>query len=157
MEQQGQGAGQQQQRNSGWNQDAKKTSEPRNATPVAAGDGVLVGWLVNYNGASAGISSELRDSRFFVGRQQLRQTDFVVDYEGVSTPHCLVTVVKNEGVFIQDLMSEHGTQVRKVGENGYTRRDEPTKLGHGDWVKLGHYEVMVCLLPFDGAQGGKQR
>lgn len=126
-----------------------QSSEPA----AAAGEGSLVGWLVSYAGDRRGTAIELRSGKFFVGRQRLRGSDLVLADESISTPHCLVNAVAGEGLMIQDLMSERGTAVRKSGSQNFVNCSEPVKLQHGDWLRFGNYEVMVCLIPSQHRNG----
>ena len=66
-------------------------------------------------------------------------------YENVSTPHCLVVVA--EGTFcVQDLMSERGTYLQRLGSGTFAQVSDIVEVHHGDRLKFGDYEVMVCLL-----------
>lgn len=112
----------------------------------SAVDGTLVGWLVNYSTNSKGVAFELRVGRRFIGRQALRNDDLVIQDSAVSTPHSLIHVEKGQ-VVIQDLMSETGTFVKVQNGNEFVRKDASTKLQHGDVLKLGSYELVVCLIP----------
>ena len=135
---------------SGSHQNAGSASAGHQA---AAGDGTLVGWLVSFGGDRRGSAIEIRSGRFFVGRQRLRSTDLILSDETVSTPHCLVNASPGEGLMVQDLMSERGTSVRKSGSPNFTNCGEPVKLQHGDWIRFGNFEVMVCLIPSQGRNG----
>lgn len=121
-----------------------QASDPQAA---AAGEGLLVGWLVNYSGDRRGAAIELRSGRFFVGRQRLRGSDLILSDDSVSTPHCLINASPADGMMVQDLMSERGTAIRKAGSQHFVNCTDPVKLQHGDWLRFGNYEVMVCLIP----------
>ncbi len=126
---------------------ARSTKASR--SPAPAGEtGVLVGWLVNFASDPKGESSELRSGKFFVGRQQLRKHDMVLDRDGVSTPHCMVSVADGQ-MQVQDLMSERGTYIQRSGSDSFDEISDIAEIEHGDRLKIGDYEVMVCLLPSD--------
>jgi len=110
-------------------------------------EGVLVGWLVNYEQDSNGASIEIRAGKYFVARQRLRDGDLVIPDSAISTPHCLVKA--SRGVMhIQDLMSEQGTFIKKKGSNSFVPVKDMVSAEHGDSLKLGaSYEVVVCLVP----------
>ena len=110
-------------------------------------EGDLVGWLIRFREDRRGISTELRSGRFFIGSQKLRSHDIVISDKTVSTPHCIATASSAEGLFVQDLMSEGGTYLRRAGQDKFIPVQNIASVGHGDWLKLGAYEVMVCLLP----------
>lgn len=109
-------------------------------------EGQLVGWLVNYSTNVMGNSFELRIGRRFVGRQMLRQDDLIIQDSAVSTPHALLHV-DGQQVVIQDLMSESGTYVKSQGSLDFIKIEASTRLLHGDILKLGNYELIVCLVP----------
>ncbi len=113
----------------------------------AVGEGSLVGWLVNFAGDRRGTAIELRSGRFFVGRQRLRESDLILNDESISTPHCLINASSGEGLAVQDLMSERGTAIRKSGSPNFVNCGDPVRLQHGDWLRFGNFEVMVCLIP----------
>lgn len=117
--------------------------ENRNQSSV---DGQLVGWLVNFSTNKLGSSFELRIGRRFIGRQSLRNDDLIIQDSAVSTPHALLHV-DSQQVVIQDLMSEAGTFYKSLGSYDYVRAEAATKLKHGDILKLGNYELIVCLVP----------
>ena len=111
------------------------------------GDGGLVGWFVSFDNSPRGTAREVREGRFFLGSERVRGTDLVVVNSSISTPHCLIHASAEKGIRVQDLMSEHGTYLMRQGESAYTRYHEPITVEHGDWVKFGEYEVLVCVMP----------
>lgn len=121
--------------------------EPHVEPPAVESTGELVGWLADFSTDKRGFGIELRAGKFFIGRQSLRPNDLVLDQNGISTPHCMVTASTAAGLHVQDLMSEKGTCYKKVGEREYKPLHQAVLLGHGDWLKLGDYEVMICLVP----------
>lgn len=108
---------------------------------------MLVGWFVNYSTNKKGTSFEIRLGRQFVGRQSLREDDLIIQDSAISTPHCLLQVDTYGNVMLQDLMSENGTFVKKTGESDFVQVDSSIELQHGDRVRLGSYEMVVCLIP----------
>lgn len=112
-------------------------------------DGKLFGWLIAFGNDSNGAASEIRAGRFFIGRQKLRSADMLIPDSSVSTPHCMVTSSSEAGLLVQDLMSEKGTFYKKAGSRSYLQVHHVVELGHGDWLKFGEYEVMVCLVPYE--------
>lgn len=132
----------------GGNDVGARPVESRPRASAAPGDGTLLGWLVNYVQDPKGVGSELRSGQFFVGRQRLRNSDMVIADSSISTPHCLVYAHTQEGFRVQDLMSEQGTYIKRRGSENYVAVGGPTEVKHGDWLRFGAYEVMVCLVPF---------
>jgi len=137
--------------------DYQRKQEPRQSPdanyPVAnypvtnyPATGSLVGWLVSFAEDRKGISHELRDGRFFVGREQLRETDFVINHGTVSTPQCLVVCDPVSGVTIQDLMSEKGTTLIR-GSAALEKSSEQVRLENGDRIRFGEYEMLFVKLP----------
>lgn len=121
---------------------------PSSAEPQAVrGEGKLVGWLVSFGDSAQGVSTEIRAGRFFLGRQRLRGNDFIIPHQSISTPHCMIVAGGTDSLVIQDLMSEGGTQLRRAGESSFSPITNAINVQHGDWVRFGQYEAMVCLLP----------
>ena len=115
--------------------------------PIVGEEGALLGWFVNFDEDSRGIATEIHEGRFIIGQERLRDTDMVIDHPSLSTPHCIISASREKGFRVQDLMSESGTMVRKHNSDKYIQDAGPMPLEHGDWLKLGEYEVMVCLIP----------
>jgi hypothetical protein len=120
----------------------QRRQEPRQLSS----NGSLVGWLVSFVEDGKGKAYELRDGRFFVGKESLRATDFVIDHSSVSTPQCLVVCDSIGGVTIQDLMSERGTTVIR-GSAGLDKNSEQVRLENGDRIRFGDYEMLFVKLP----------
>ena len=127
----------------------KRESKRSNAKAesVVTESGTLVGWFVSYGEDERGVSRELRTGKFFLGGERLRESDLVIEDVGLSTPHCLVRISADDGLQIQDLMSEQGTFLRRANEKTYQRIEEAVAVENGDWLRLGDYEVMICLVP----------
>ena len=119
-------------------------------TPLSKPDfsaaGALVGWFVNYEGNAFGISTEIRDGRFFISKERLKPTDMLIANDTISTPHCVVRASAAEGIKVQDMFSDQGTYVRRAGSDVFYKQSGSFTLEHGDWLRLGEYEVQVCLL-----------
>ena len=120
--------------------------------PTEETEGTLLGWFIHFGQDPRGTSVEVRSGRFFLGRQKLRGSDMVIADSTVSTPHCLITSSAQDGITIQDLMSEQGTFVKRAKSNSYAPVQQVITLEHGDWVRFGQYEVMVCLVPYSAKQ-----
>ena len=119
----------------------------RAADHATQSPGDLVGWFVDYSGNARGSGIEVRSGRFFIGRQKLRNGDMLLSDSSISTPHCMVTSAPGESLHVQDLMSERGTYVKRAGSDVYAPVTNTISLEHGDWLKLGEYEVLVCFVP----------
>jgi len=109
-------------------------------------DADLVGWLISFNNP-AGEGIELRSGRFFVTSDKVKPDDLVLDHSSISVPHCIFKADKGSGFMVQDLMSENGTWIKKAGESDYSELVEATPVDHGDYLKLGDFETLVCLVP----------
>jgi hypothetical protein len=107
--------------------------------------GRLFGWLVSYENQD-GRAIELRAGRFFVTGTSIRGTDLIIEDHSISTPHALMSITEN-GLQLQDLMSERGTFVRPQGEAQYRREDGVIEVQHGDWVRFGDVEFLVTVVP----------
>lgn len=109
-------------------------------------DNKLVGWFVNYSTEASGKCFEIRLGKKFIGRQELRPHDMLIPDSAISTPHCLLNAEEGR-LSLQDLMSEQGTYVKSSGEMDFKRVESTLQLKHGDILKLGSYELIVCLVP----------
>lgn len=129
---------------------AARPQPARAAAPKVEGQsGRLFGWLVSYS-EDDGLASELREGKFFVTSRSLKGNDFVIEDRSVSTPHALVHASVEQGLVVQDLMSERGVFVRRRERGAYERIDEAVTLSHGDWVRFGDVEFLVSLVPYVG-------
>lgn len=125
-------------------------AQSRKSKAVSTTDeGVLVGWFVGFADNPKGEAEELRSGKFFIGRQQLRDDDMVIDKEGISTPHCLIAVDGDGTLRVQDLMSENGTLLQRADGGEFEAIGDVVEIEHGDKLRLGSYEVTICLLPTD--------
>ena len=118
---------------------------------AAPKNGRLFGWFVSYD-TPGGRGIELREGKFFITRSSLKDTDFVLDNASISTPHALVNITAEEGMRLQDLMSDRGVFVRRRGDDTYQREEEIVVLENGDWVRFGDIEFLVTLIPHVGAR-----
>ncbi len=114
-------------------------------------NGRLFGWFVSYD-TPGGRGIELREGKFFITRSSLKDSDFVLDNPSISTPHALVNITVEDGMRLQDLMSERGVFVRRRGDDTYQREEEIVVLENGDWVRFGDVEFLVSLIPHVGVR-----
>lgn len=127
------------------------SSRPAVRPPVINGAdaGRLAGWFVSFSNPT-GVSTELREGKFFVSRSQLKPSDYVVDDPSVSTPHAMVSVTSARSgtgvVHVQDLLSEKGIMFKHYGQGNFQRAQDSVELGHGDVVRFGDVEYLVCLI-----------
>ena len=129
----------------------ERRPEPPKATPSSKPiihEGDLVGWLVDYRDPR-GMGLEIRESQFFVSRERLKATDMVLDDDSISTPHALVRITRQNGVEVQDLMSESGIRIRRRDSNSWQTIEERVKLQHGDRIQFGKVEYLIVLVPVD--------
>lgn len=111
--------------------------------------GRLFGWLVSFKNQS-GKAFELREGKFFVTKSSLKENDLIINDDSISTPHALMTVSKNNGLILQDLMSETGIYLKHDKDAEYEKQEAPFKVTHGDWVKFGNVEYLVSLIAYVG-------
>ena len=107
--------------------------------------GRIFGWFVSYDDPN-GVSYVIREGKFFLSGSIIREPDFAVEHPSISTPHAMIAV-NARGFFIQDLMSAHGVFTRRADESEWTREEEVFEVFHGDRVKFGEVEYLVCLVP----------
>jgi hypothetical protein len=106
----------------------------------------LVGWLVSFD-EPRGRAIEIRGNAFFISRQRIRETDLIIDHDGVMTPHCLVTI-KGASVTLQDMLS-HRLFARKKGQVQYSRVEDKVEVETGDYIRFGDSEFLLVLLPLE--------
>jgi hypothetical protein len=126
-------------------QEKPKNQKPKEPVKTESGDRTLCGWFVDLT-KLGGVGIELREGRFFITQQQLKDLDLVIDEPSISTPHALLSVSAAKGVKIHDLMSEHGIFVCRHGENDFESATEAVELAHGDRVKFGSVEFVLCMI-----------
>jgi hypothetical protein len=126
-------------------QRANESSETVGARTGKMRAGRLVGWLVSYEHPD-GRAIELRAGRFFVTGTSIRPTDLILEDQSISTPHALMAISEN-GLQLQDLMSERGTFIRLQGEAQYTREEGVVEVRHGDWIRFGDVEFLLTIVP----------
>ena len=115
------------------------SSEPENR---------LIGWLVSYALDSKGFAFELRSGRVLISGDDSADTAaLVLDEESVSSPHAALRGSPQHKLLIQDIFSEHGSYVIRAGTDKESPVNGPTKLEHGDWLKIGNStRFQVCLI-----------
>lgn len=115
--------------------------------PRVESDNMLVGWFVNFDLNPSGVSAELRSGKYFISSKKLRPGDFVIEDDTVSMPHCMVTAVPGDGLYIQDLMSEKGTYVCKAGATQFEAVTGQQKVSSGDRIRFGTHEALLVIVP----------
>jgi hypothetical protein len=124
----------------------KESQRPRAERVSTIEVGMLHGWLVNYED-KLGVAVELRDSKFFVSRERIRSTDLVVDDPSLSSPHCLVTMLQDGSMQVQDLLSEFGIFVKKYGDKEFNKILDMGTVTNGDTIRFGTVEYLLVLIP----------
>lgn len=114
---------------------------------AAVSNGRLFGWLVSFD-KPEGNAIELREGKFFITGSQLKKHDLVISGKNLSTPHVMVSISRDQGFRVQDLMSESGTFVRRRSSQSYEREEGVVTLDHGDWVKFGNAEFVVAIVAY---------
>jgi Uncharacterised protein family UPF0547/FHA domain len=107
---------------------------------------MLVGWFVSFEDPKRK-SIEIRGNKFFITRTQIRPGDLVVDNESVSSPHALVKVVDGGKVYLQDLLSEHGSAFKDPNSTEYNPVTDGVTISSGSFIKLGNSEFLLVMIP----------
>lgn len=128
--------------------EAKKVLH-RTSVPSMDMKGRLFGWIVSFKNPN-GKAFELREGKFFVTKNSLKENDLIINDESISTPHAMVTISKNNGLVVQDLMSDMGIFLKHSKDSEYEKQELPFKITHGDWVKFGNVEYLVSLIAHVG-------
>ena len=111
-------------------------------------NGHLVGWLVSYSLNPKGLVHEIRTGRTLItSLPTSNEKDLIIGDKKVSAPHIAIKATPDHSVEIQDVFSEAGSSISK-GESGETFPiSGPTKLEHGDWIKIGQSaKFQLCLI-----------
>lgn len=109
--------------------------------------GRIFGWLVSFD-RPEGNAIELREGKFFITGSQLKKHDLVIAGKNLSTPHVMVSIGREQGFRVQDLMSESGTFVRRRTSQSYEKEEGVVTIDHGDWVKFGNAEFVVAIVAY---------
>lgn len=127
---------------------SNEQNQKRSVLSVPSLDGDLVGWIVCIgSGSDLPEYVEVREGKFFISSERIKDTDFVVESKGIAAPHCIVKATAGEGLVIQDLMTEKGVKLRRLKSGRYESLSSSATVSHGDQVKLGEQEFLVCLRP----------
>lgn len=124
--------------------------EEKKLTKTMAGglsrsSGRLVGWFVHYHEAEAE-PVEVYSGKFLVSGTRLRDSDLVIQDNSLSTPHAIINS-SGDSIILLDLMSEKGTALMRVGEKEFRSINEQVSVNHGDRVRFGNYEMLICTVP----------
>jgi FHA domain len=130
-------------------QKRQKTSQAAAAEGVPR-TGRIFGWFVSYDSPD-GKSHDIREGKYFLSFSKIKDSDFVVNNPSVSTPHAMLAVTP-KGFSVQDLMSEKGVFLKKRGTSEWVREEEVVRVEHGDWLRFGDVEYLVCLVAYPGAK-----
>lgn len=118
----------------------------------------LVGWLVSYALDERGKAFELRAGRYLISRQGLLSKDgqhaertITLEKGDISTPHLAMHASGKHALLVQDIFSEAGSYLTKAGGGQEERISGPTRLEHGDWIRIGSStRFQVCLIDGTG-------
>ena len=128
------------------NRSEQHVNEPRRRHEHrVTADKPLIAWFINFENPN-GEATEIREGRFFISGSKVKESDMVIRDKNLSSPHCLVKA-EGSGVMVQDLLSDEGTCIKKSGSTDYKALEVATVIENGDFLKLGDFEVMLCLLP----------
>jgi len=105
--------------------------------------GKLLGWLVILDGQN-NQSVEIRVGKFLLTQKQLRQNDLVIDHPSISIPHAMF-VCSEEGIYVQDLLSSHGTYITR-GNAKEKKIDDQFELKTRDKIRFGQVETLLILI-----------
>lgn len=114
-------------------------------------DGVLVGFLVSFEGDTKGAFVELRSGRAVITSEPCSSgTAIVIDHPSVSPMHAILRIQEGGEVHVLDQLSEYGTRIfRAESANQEILSGDKSTLRHGDVVVFGSYAFHVCLVSSD--------
>jgi pSer/pThr/pTyr-binding forkhead associated (FHA) protein len=107
----------------------------------------LVGWLVSYGLDEKGFSYEIRSGRTLITSGALdTSSELQVEDRTVSAPHAALRANTKHKIMVLDIFSTNGTYLVKLGTDKEVPVTGPSKLEHGDWLRLGGTRFQVCLI-----------
>lgn len=124
---------------------ASKPVESPHVQPTKK-QGRLVGWFVHYSESGYPEPVELYSGKYLITGSKLREGDMVIADPSLSSPHAMIHASQSQ-FFVLDMMSDNGTAVRRVGDSDYVMVEQKTELNHGDRIRFGEYELVICLIP----------
>lgn len=108
----------------------------------------VIGFLVSYDRDENGEVFDLRQGRVIVTSEKAAHGDYLVlEDETVSPMHAILRVTAAGEVQVLDQLSEHGTRIRKLGnEEEIDLSGERSTVGHGDVLSFGRRSFHVCMV-----------
>ena len=114
-------------------------------------EGILVGFLVSFNGDSRGTFFELRSGRVVVTSEPCSNTaSIVINHPSVSPMHAVLKIYEGGEITVLDQLSEYGTKIFRGGDAKHeVVSGDRSTLRHGDVVVFGSYALHVCVVLSD--------
>ncbi len=132
---------------------SKNAEQPKSSSSVIEismpeVDTELCAWLVSFVSAK-GESFELREGKYFVTQNSIKDKDIVINEKSISAPHAILTVSSDEGISLQDLMSDNGSFYKDPEDDDFEEVEDSVDLEHHSKIRLGNVEFLVVFLKRD--------
>lgn len=109
----------------------------------------IIGFLVTFDKSEFGEVYEIRAGRWLISS---RHTDYgqyiLIPDDTISPLHAIIRATADGKIQILDQLSEHGTALKRVGEEEETELSGAmTTAAHADEIRFGQRRFVVCLVP----------
>lgn len=117
---------------------------------VSSKSSKIIGFLVSYKDNENGEVIEVRQGRWLLTSKFSDQSDqqIVIDDETISPLHAIIRATADGKVDVLDQLTEYGTGLtRASGGAEIDLAGAKEKIEHGDTIRFGKREFVVCLVP----------
>ncbi len=116
----------------------------------------VVGFLISFDKDKNGEVYEIRAGRWLITSRPTDHGDYILFNDDTVSPlHAIIRATKEGKIQVLDQLSEHGTGVRRAGEEKETEvAGSLETIGHGDVVRFGQRYFVVCVVPAIKGQEG---
>lgn len=117
---------------------------------VSSKSSKIIGFLVSYKDNENGEVIEIRQGRWLLTSKFSDQSDqqIVIDDETISPLHAIIRATADGKIDVLDQLTEYGTGLtRASGGAEIDLAGAKEKIEHGDTIRFGKREFVVCLVP----------
>jgi hypothetical protein len=109
----------------------------------------IVGFLIGFDTEPNGEVFEIRAGRFLVTSRPTDHGEYLlIDDETISPLHAIIRATTEGKVQVLDQLSEYGTGIFRAGSEAEEDvAGTMAAVGHGDIIRFGKREFVVCLVP----------
>lgn len=117
---------------------------------VSSKSSKIIGFLVSYKDNDNGEVIEIRQGRWLLTSKFSDQSDqqIVIDDETISPLHAIIRASADGKIDVLDQLTEYGTGLTRAGGGAeIDLAGAKEKIEHGDTIRFGKREFVVCLVP----------